>query len=238
MSHFCHLAGDFTILTGLWVFGIKACSPPRRLSKLSPTLWYSTSCLPSLSTLYVIPDDALPSFLVFPLAFPVDLQPPLTNLLISLTHILSIHPQRLKIEQVMIATTGARLLPQEALDVLRSRLLPLATVATPNVPEALLLLGKPDDSVQSVADLEALARGIRQKFGSRWVLVKGGHSPFTKDLKAAKTDGERQLVVDVLVGGEQPEEVVVVKIETEYCDSRHTHGTGCSLACEYFCFIP
>ncbi|KAL2123833.1 hypothetical protein VTJ04DRAFT_198 [Mycothermus thermophilus] len=134
------------------------------------------------------------------------------------------------VDPVMIATTGARLLPQEALDVLRSRLLPLATVATPNVPEALLLLGKPDDSVQSVADLEALARGIRQKFGSRWVLVKGGHSPFTKDLKAAKTDGERQLVVDVLVGGEQPEEVVVVKIETEYCDSRHTHGTGCSLA--------
>jgi hypothetical protein len=43
-------------------------------------------------------------------------------------------------------------------------------------------------------------------------------------------------VVDVLVGGEGEQEVVV-RMETGYCDSRHTHGTGCSLACEFSCLF-
>ncbi|KAL2271931.1 hypothetical protein VTJ83DRAFT_1302 [Remersonia thermophila] len=134
------------------------------------------------------------------------------------------------IDPVMVATTGARLLAPEALDMLRTRLLPLATVATPNVPEAQLLLGR-DDGVQAVrtaADLETLARDIHQRFGPRWVLVKGGHCPFRRDGTAALADDEKELVVDVLVGGEGQE--VVVRIETEYFDTRNTHGTGCSLA--------
>ncbi|KAL1839682.1 hypothetical protein VTJ49DRAFT_1247 [Mycothermus thermophilus] len=95
------------------------------------------------------------------------------------------------VDPVMIATTGAQLLPPDALDVLRTRLLPLATVATPNVPEAQLLLDGSDDSVQAVrtvADLETLARAIRQRFGPRWVLVKGGHCPFRRDGTTAQND--------------------------------------------------
>jgi hydroxymethylpyrimidine/phosphomethylpyrimidine kinase len=145
-------------------------------------------------------------------------------------------------KKVMIATTGARLLPPEALDVLHTRLLPLATIVTPNVPEALLLLkgsgAQPDihpglDAVRTVDDLETLARAIR-RFGPKWVLVKGGHCPFRRDRVVAEAEAERELVVDVLVGedGETGREVVV-RLETGYCASRHTHGTGCSLACEF-----
>lgn len=135
----------------------------------------------------------------------------------------------------MIATTGAQLLPSESIDVLRARLLPLATVLTPNVPEACHLLGHDDTlAVQTADDLEKMAREVR-KLGPKWVLVKGGHCPFTKDGRVAGTEGEREVVVDVLVGAEEEAEVVV-RVETPYCRTKHTHGTGCSLACELFFF--
>jgi len=148
----------------------------------------------------------------------------------------------------MIATTGASLLPVEAVNALRTRLLPHATIVTPNVPEALKLLsGLPYSSatdeptipqvVQSVADLEILARTIARRLGPQWVLVKGGHCPFRKDETVAKEEEEKELVVDVLVGrkqrNEKDEELVVMKVETEYCRTKDTHGTGCSLACEF-----
>ncbi|KAL2136346.1 hypothetical protein VTI74DRAFT_4178 [Chaetomium olivicolor] len=142
----------------------------------------------------------------------------------------------LVLDPVMIATTGAQLLPPQALTLLRDRLLPRATVVTPNVPEALLLLKNtsldPDNevSVRTADDLETIARAIREKFGSKWVLVKGGHCPFDGDGVVAETEEGRERVVDVLVGGDGQEEEVVVRMETAYCASRHTHGTGCSLA--------
>ncbi len=146
----------------------------------------------------------------------------------------------------MIATTGASLLPSEALHKLRTRLLPRATILTPNVPEAYCLLAADpslnhdDDTVpmapiEKADDLETVARAVR-RLGPKWVLVKGGHCPFRADGTVARTEAERELVVDVLVGGEGDEEVVV-RVETGYCRSRHTHGTGCSLACEFFLLI-
>lgn len=136
---------------------------------------------------------------------------------------------RLVIDPVMVATTGAELLPPEALRELRERFLPQATVVTPNIPEARLLLadaGLGQGPLESVADLEAMARAL-YSLGSEWVLVKGGHAPFRRDYSIAKTDGERQIVVDVLYGRDG-----AVRMETEYQASRNTHGTGCSLACE------
>ena len=129
----------------------------------------------------------------------------------------------------MVATTGAELLPEEAVTELRIHLLPRATILTPNIPEARLLLtnaGFGHMAVDSVADLETIARAVLA-LGSRWVLVKGGHSPFRRDLAAATTPAERHLVVDVLAGPGY-----LGRIETLYQQSRHTHGTGCSLACE------
>ncbi|KAJ4292122.1 trifunctional hydroxymethylpyrimidine kinase/phosphomethylpyrimidine kinase/thiaminase [Collariella sp. IMI 366227] len=103
------------------------------------------------------------------------------------------------------------------------------TIVTPNVPEALLLL-KEDSTTSSSSfeeftvktpdDLVILARAIREKYGSKWVLVKGGHCPFDGRVVVEERGG-RERVVDVLVGegvdGEGAE--VVVRMETEYCAS-------------------
>lgn len=145
----------------------------------------------------------------------------------------------------MASTSGAQLLPQEAIRQLTQHLLPHTTVLTPNIPEAKLLLSQdggvaPD--ITCVADLEATARRI-QAMGPAWVLVKGGHLPFTQDLVVAEAPEQRKLVVDVLVG--PGEEKLVV--QSPWQESKSTHGTGCSLACELpalvlhatcFSFIP
>jgi hydroxymethylpyrimidine kinase/phosphomethylpyrimidine kinase len=130
--------------------------------------------------------------------------------------------------KVMVATTGAQLLPTEAVSELRALLLPLTFVLTPNIPEAKLLLtnsGETPGAIQRIEDLEDLGRRLRA-LGPKWVLVKGGHSPFKKDGTAAASPEQREIVIDVLLGpnGE------ATRIESPYLDSRNTHGTGCSLA--------
>lgn len=128
----------------------------------------------------------------------------------------------------MVATAGAKLLPPDAVRELRDSLLPLTTVLTPNIPEANLILadaGLGERPVESVVDLEVIARAVHT-LGPLWVLVKGGHCPFRKDGVAAKTDAEKEIVVDVLCGANE-----IIRVETPYHDSKNTHGTGCSLAC-------
>jgi len=132
----------------------------------------------------------------------------------------------------MVATTGAELLPSQSVEALREHLIAKATVLTPNLPEALLLLNGGTTSGQihavgSTDELQTLAVSLKS-LGAEWVLLKGGHCPFTKDGKLAETDEEREVVVNVLVGprGE------LALFESEYQQTRSTHGTGCSLACE------
>ncbi|GFP58800.1 putative hydroxymethylpyrimidine/ phosphomethylpyrimidine kinase 2 [Trichoderma asperellum] len=134
----------------------------------------------------------------------------------------------LVIDPVMVSTSGAQLLPHEAIAQLSQHLLPHTTILTPNIPEATLLLtqnGHEVGEIQSVSDVEAMGRKI-QKLGPKWVLVKGGHMPFRKDLTVAKTDEEKETVVDVLVGPEGS----VLRVQSPYQKSTSTHGTGCSLA--------
>ncbi len=75
------------------------------------------------------------------------------------------------VDPVMVATSGARLISEEAICTLKARLLPLAYVLTPNIPEAEVLWGK---RIQSPEDMEAAARGIGEACGCA-VLCKGGH---------------------------------------------------------------
>lgn len=133
--------------------------------------------------------------------------------------------------QVMVSTSGAQLLPHEAIAQLSQHLLPHTTILTPNIPEATLLLtqnGHEVGEIRSVSDVEAMGRKI-QKLGPKWVLVKGGHMPFRKDLTVAKTDEEKETVVDILIGPEGS----VLRVQSPYQKSTSTHGTGCSLACKY-----
>jgi hydroxymethylpyrimidine/phosphomethylpyrimidine kinase / thiaminase len=134
------------------------------------------------------------------------------------------------VDPVMVATSGATLLPREAVRELLGGLLPRTTVLTPNIPEAKMLLaeaGKEAVEVRGVEDFETIAKQARA-LGPEWVLVKGGHAPLDKTYKIAATDEEKAVVVDVLCGPED----VIYRIESPFQESKHTHGTGCSLACE------
>jgi hydroxymethylpyrimidine/phosphomethylpyrimidine kinase len=113
------------------------------------------------------------------------------------------------VDPVMLAKDGSSLMADAALEVLRRRLLPLARLLTPNAPEAERLLGRP---VRTRADLEPAGRALLA-LGPEAVLMKGGHIP-----------GEALL--DLLLtrdGG-------VVRFEGPRIETRHTHGTGCTLA--------
>ena len=111
------------------------------------------------------------------------------------------------LDPVMVAKSHARLLDEAAVAALRTRLLPLADVVTPNVPEAEALTGL---RVASVDDLHRAARRLVE-MGAGAALVKGGHLPGP--------------AIDVLWDGTQAIELVADRI-----DSRQTHGTGCTLS--------
>lgn len=131
--------------------------------------------------------------------------------------------------QVMVSTSGSHLLPKEAVQTLIQELLPVTTLLTPNLPEAKLLLQTAGVQFQVPEDVEgviAIAKAI-QKLGPKYVLLKGGHLPFTKEKTVAKTEEEQALVLNILYGGDK-----ATVIESDYLQSRNTHGTGCSLACK------
>ena len=133
------------------------------------------------------------------------------------------------LDPVMVATSGAQLLPNEAVRNLRMTLLPLTTVLTPNVPEARLLLenaGMTVPDVNSLDDLVEIAKLVRS-LGPHYVLVKGGHLPLGEDGRISKTQANCRTVVDVLFDGFK-----TLVYETNYVPSKNTHGTGCSLACK------
>ena len=109
------------------------------------------------------------------------------------------------LDPVMIAKGGHSLLAVEAMDALRRRLLPLATVLTPNLPETAALLGRPIDD-------PAVAAKMLLRTGARAALVKGGH-------------GDGPVVTDVLADATGLRRFSRKRIET-----RNTHGTGCTLA--------
>jgi hydroxymethylpyrimidine/phosphomethylpyrimidine kinase len=113
----------------------------------------------------------------------------------------------LVVDPVMVATSGDRLLREEAVTALTTDLLPLATVVTPNLPEAEVLTGR---SIGSLAEMREAARAI-VGLGARSVVVKGGH--LTGD------------ATDVFYDGDHLVELPARRIETT-----STHGTGCTLA--------
>lgn len=122
------------------------------------------------------------------------------------------HPQIAKVvDPVMVATSGARLIGEAAIDTLKAKLLPLATVITPNIPEAEVLSGM---RLTCRADVREAAKRLNGDFGCA-VLVKGGHA--VGDLAAAE---------DTLFDGSGFISVTMPWIE----DPVSTHGTGCTLA--------
>jgi hydroxymethylpyrimidine/phosphomethylpyrimidine kinase len=113
----------------------------------------------------------------------------------------------LVVDPVMVAKGGDRLLQEEAVEALRSLLIPLATVVTPNLPEAAVLVGR---KVESLEDARRAARDI-VAMGAGVAVVKGGH-----------LQGD---AVDVFYDGTTMRELSVPRIDTT-----STHGTGCTFA--------
>jgi hydroxymethylpyrimidine/phosphomethylpyrimidine kinase len=114
----------------------------------------------------------------------------------------------LVVDPVMVAKGGDRLLDDDAVHAVRTTLIRLARVVTPNIPEAEVLAEMP---IQSLSDMREAARRIR-KLGPAAVLVKGGH-----------LSGDT--ITDLLVDGTGAIEIAGPRII-----GRHTHGTGCTLA--------
>jgi hydroxymethylpyrimidine/phosphomethylpyrimidine kinase len=126
-------------------------------------------------------------------------------------------PAFVVLDPVMVAKSGDRLLRAEAVEALRRELVPLATVVTPNLPEAGDLLGRavgerPDELRAAARDLRAL--------GARHVLVKGGH-------------GTGDTLVDLFFDGER-----FVELATERIRTKNTHGTGCTLSSAIAALLP
>ena len=111
------------------------------------------------------------------------------------------------LDTVMVSTSGSKLISDEAIAVLKSDLIPLATVITPNIPEAMVLSG---DVIDSERMMEEAAKKIYSDFGCR-VLLKGGHS-----INDAN---------DVLYDGRE-----ITWFEGKRIDNPNTHGTGCTLS--------
>ncbi len=114
------------------------------------------------------------------------------------------------LDPVMVASSGDRLLAPQAVDAMRRRLIPLARVVTPNLPEAALLLET--QAARDEREMAAQARLIIERFGAAAVLIKGGH-------------GEGADSVDLLLDDDGVTRLADMRIAT-----KNTHGTGCTLS--------
>jgi hydroxymethylpyrimidine/phosphomethylpyrimidine kinase len=114
----------------------------------------------------------------------------------------------LVVDPVAVSKHGDLLLRPDALETMRRRILPLATVATPNLGEVEQLTGV---RVERRADMLQAARAVRS-LGARWALIKGGHLAGPE-------------AVDLLFDGDEE-----IWLEAPRIDTPHTHGTGCTLS--------
>ncbi|MBU5594721.1 bifunctional hydroxymethylpyrimidine kinase/phosphomethylpyrimidine kinase [Amphibacillus sp. MSJ-3] len=112
------------------------------------------------------------------------------------------------LDPVMVATSGDVLMEEASQAVIKQILVPLATIVTPNLPEAEILV---DQQIKSLSDMENAADYIVHKLGAKTVVVKGGH-----------LEGK---AIDVFYDGQQ-----FHYLTSQRYDTKHTHGTGCTFS--------
>jgi hydroxymethylpyrimidine/phosphomethylpyrimidine kinase len=130
-------------------------------------------------------------------------------------------PQHVVLDPVMVAKSGDALLAKESVGALVEALVPCATVLTPNLPEAGVLLG--ERAPESLKEMRRAAERLRERMshsGSRWVMLKGGHLP----------GGE---AIDVLTDGDR-----MIELAAKRIDTKNTHGTGCTLSAAIAALLP
>lgn len=121
-------------------------------------------------------------------------------------------PKHIVLDPVMISTSGSRLLNEEAMESLLTNLMPLATLITPNIPEAEAISGM---KINSKEDMQNAAVKIAQSYSGN-ILIKGGHLPASAD-DLLYLDGE------------------FIWFSGERIDNPNTHGTGCTLSSSIAC---
>ena len=130
-------------------------------------------------------------------------------------------PAHVVLDPVMVAKSGDALLERDSVGALVEALLPCATVLTPNLPEAGVLLG--ERAPESLREMRRAAERLRERMahsGSRWVVLKGGHLP----------GGE---AIDVVTDGDR-----MIELAAKRVDTRNTHGTGCTLSAAIAALLP
>lgn len=124
--------------------------------------------------------------------------------------LLKYRPKFVVFDPVMVSTSGCKLMEDEAIEAIITKLIPLATLITPNLSEAEILAGQ---KIGSVEDMQQQAKKML-KLGCKGVLIKGGH-----------LEGGRMCDVLQTTDEERPQLFTAPKVE-----SRNTHGTGCTLS--------
>lgn len=131
------------------------------------------------------------------------------GIIAALSEVLTEHPPPfLVVDPVLISKSGNYLLEETALETMIDRILPLATLLTPNLHEAAAILGS--EPIESVGEMFTVAERIRA-MGPEAVLVKGGHLPAEEE------------AVDVLYDGRS-----TMEFRSPRLNRKHTHGTGCT----------
>ena len=129
-------------------------------------------------------------------------------------------PAHVVVDPVMVAKSGDALLSKDATAMLIEAILPLATVLTPNLPEAgVLLRERAPDTLREMYRAAEWLRRLLPDSKHAWVMLKGGH-----------LDGD---AVDLLHDGDRMIELPAPRIET-----KNTHGTGCSLSAAIAALLP
>jgi hydroxymethylpyrimidine/phosphomethylpyrimidine kinase len=118
--------------------------------------------------------------------------------------------RKVVLDPVMVAQSGDQLLQGDAIEAIKSELMPLADVVTPNLPEASVLYGRP---LKHWSDVERAAETLAQH-GSRSILIKGGHRDENKS-------------TDLLFVAEEKR---FVRLTADRIETRNNHGTGCTLS--------
>lgn len=130
-------------------------------------------------------------------------------------------PNHLVIDPVMVAKSGDHLLERSAVHELRESLLPLATMLTPNLPEAGVLLdASPVDNLKDMRRVAERLRRLLHDDGERWVFLKGGHLPGND-------------TIDILHNGDR-----LIELPGQRIPTRNTHGTGCTLSAALAALLP
>jgi hydroxymethylpyrimidine/phosphomethylpyrimidine kinase len=118
--------------------------------------------------------------------------------------------RKIVLDPVMVAQSGDKLLQDDAIEAIKTHLMPLADVVTPNIPEAAVLCGM---QLTQWSDIQSAAETLAQ-YGSRSILIKGGHGDERKSTDLLFLAGEGRFV----------------SLETDRIETRNNHGTGCTLS--------